>query len=82
MRAVAKHLTKLVAELTLLRVLLTGWIIIGFSWVFPIFRFPFCCNWFFYFIILVFLLTAYPKWYKCTRKRIKRIKSRDRPEAN
>jgi hypothetical protein len=70
----AKRLTKLVAELTLLRVLLTGWVIIGSSWRFPIFRFPFCCNWFFYLIILVFLLTAYLKWYTCTRKRIERIK--------
>lgn len=71
----AKHLTKLVAELTLLRVLLTGWIIIGLSWILPIFRFTFCFDLFFYFIILIFLITAYPKWYRCTRKRIERVKS-------
>lgn len=69
----AKRLTKLVAELTLLRVLLTGWVIIGSSWIFPIFRFPFWCNRFLYFIILVFLLFGYAKWYECTRKRIERI---------
>lgn len=68
----SKYFTKLIAEVALLRVLLTGWILIGISKFvsIPILKHSLSYNVFFYFTVLFFIMTSYIRWYKCTRKRI------------
>lgn len=64
---------KLLAELSLLRVLLTGWLIIGISWCLLGSHYQFRGNVALYLIILTLLFTTYRKWYICTKKRIMKL---------
>lgn len=69
----AKKPIKLLAELSLLRVLLTGWLIIGTSWCLRGSHYEFRGNVALYLIILIMLFTAYQKWHVCTKSRIRKI---------
>lgn len=66
----SKRFIKLLAELSLLRVLLTGWLIIGINWKLFIIELLFSLNNFLYFGVFLMLLTAYLKWYLCTEDRL------------
>jgi hypothetical protein len=58
-------LKKVAAELTLLRVLIAGWIIIGVLNKFSLHQY-----WLIFVIVLISLVLSYVKWFRCIKKSI------------
>jgi hypothetical protein len=67
-------LKKVAAELTLLRVLIAGWIIIG-----VLDRYSLHQHWLIFWIVLISLIVSYIKWFCCIKKSIAYL-SRTKPK--